>query len=125
MSQNNNEFETSEPVERQPLSRYTQVMLVVVIVLGVLLFAGLAVIAVTIIKRVSSDDVVTSSANTQTTSNIPGYGQINVDVPDEAELISVIPSDGKVILRYKTGDADLLVFFNLRSGIEMGRARFE
>ena len=125
MSHNNTDFDTNEPIEKQPLSRYTQFMLVVVIVLGVLLFAGLAVIAVTIIKRVSADADVTSSATTQTTSNVPGYGQINVDVPDDAELISVIPSDGKVILRYRTDGSDLLVFFNLRSGIEMGRARFE
>ena len=125
MSHNNTDFDTNEPIEKQPLSRYTQVMLVVVIVLGVLLFAGLAVIAVTIIKRVSADADVTSSATTQTTSNVPGYGRINVDVPDDAELISVIPSDGKVILRYRTDGSDLLVFFNLRSGIEMGRARFE
>lgn len=88
-------------------------MLIVVVVLGVLLVAGLAVVVGTIIKRVSAPE-----------SDMPsGFGTITPWLPPETRFLDMTTAEGRLVLRLEDEEGTLLLLLNLRDGSEEGRIR--
>ncbi len=99
---------------RSASRHYVRTLLIVVIVLGVLLLAGAAVVIGTIVKRVFS---------TQAAPTRPDFGTIELMVPTGAQLVSVENGAVRVVLRLRDTHGPLLIFLDPKNGEETGRIR--
>lgn len=105
-------------------------MLVTVIVLGILLVGGLAVVVGTIIKRVKDDTPSqTALPNPQTK-----YGSLSItntgfesiiSVTEGAALMATEVNDKKIVLHLRDAEGDYLLLLNVKTGQEIGRVRLE
>ena len=105
-------------------------LLVTVIVLGILLVGGLAVVVGTIIKRVKDDTPSqTALPNPQTK-----YGSLSItntgfesiiSVTEGAALMATEVNDKKIVLHLRDAEGDYLLLLNVKTGQEIGRVRLE
>lgn len=107
--------EEALPDEGQAQPRHVKTLLTVVIVLGILLLVGLAVVVGTIIKRV----------NDPSTAKIkrPGFGKVMLQVPENAELLGTETTADRLVLRLRDDLGDFLLVLDIRKGVELGRIR--
>lgn len=109
---------TSEPVADMPPNgpnpRTVRILLVVTIGLGVLLVVGAAVVIGTVIKRLNNPEAVPVK---------PGFGETEIGVPANAELVSVENGDARIVLRLQDKDGPFLILLDPRKGVEKGRVR--
>lgn len=105
-------------------------MLVTVIVLGILLVGGLAVVVGTIIKRVTDDSPSqTELLNPQTNNGSlsitdTGFESI-ISLPEGAVLMASEVNDKKIVLHLRDAEGDFLLLVNVKTGQEIGRVRLK
>ena len=104
----------SEEAIAQPSARYVRVLLIVVIGLGVLMVGGAAVVIGTVIKRVSNPEAVPVK---------PGFGETEISIPLDSQVIGVDNGDTRIIVKLQDGDGPLLILLDPRKGEEKGRIR--
>ncbi len=95
---------------------------VAVVVMGILIVVGLAVIAATIIKRTSSGDAAPASSGVLAASSAAGFAPLTVSLPSDSMMIGAAVGDGKLVIQAELGDGTRrLVVVDLASGRELGR----
>jgi hypothetical protein len=104
----------SEEAIAQPSTRYVRVLLIVVIGLGVLMVGGAAVVIGTVIKRVSNPEAVPVK---------PGFGEIEISIPLDSQVIGVDNGDTRIIVKLQDEQGPLLILLDPRKGEEKGRIR--
>ena len=106
--------ETSSEEIPQPNSRYVRTLLVVVIGLGVLMVVGAVVVIGTVLSRLNNPETIPVK---------PGFGETEISIPADAELVSVENGDARIVLRLKDNKGPLLILLDPRKGVEKGRIR--
>ena len=106
--------ETSSEEIPQPNSRYVRTLLVVVIGLGVLMVGGAIVVIGTVLSRLNNPETIPVK---------PGFGETEISIPAEAELVGVENGDARIVLRLKDNNGPLLILLDPRKGFEKGRVR--
>ncbi|MGC6475704.1 MAG: hypothetical protein ACON41_03605 [Parvibaculales bacterium] len=101
----------------QPSARRVKALLTVVIVLGVLLLVGLAVVVGTIIKRLNNPDAVPESRVKK------GFGVVESLVPAGTRIISTQTTADKLVIQLSGPDGESLMIYDVRKGIELGRIK--
>ena len=96
-----------------PNPRYVRILLVTVILLGVLLVGGAAVVISTVIARLSAPEAPAA----------PDFGTMTINIPEGARLIDVDNGAARIILRLEDKDGPLLLLLDPRKGHETGRIR--
>ncbi len=92
---------------------------VAVVVMGILIVVGLAVIAATIIKRTSSGDAAPASSGVLAAAS---FAPLTVSLPSDSMMIGAAVGDGKLVIQAELGDGTRrLVVVDLASGRELGR----
>ncbi|MFN4281038.1 MAG: hypothetical protein ACK4NA_00210 [Alphaproteobacteria bacterium] len=81
-----------------------------VIGMGVLIVIGIAVIAVTIVRRANTDTPVVADAKPAVAlagggAALPSFGVRDIAVPAGSEVMSITAADGRIILELQDGDA--------------------
>ena len=114
--------QTEEPVLvdsdiAQPDPKKVRTLLVVVIVLGVLLFAGLAVVVGTIIKRLNDP------ATALETKSKRHFGEIQSLVPKGNRIVSMQTTADKLVVHISGSDGESLLIYDVRKGVELGRIK--
>lgn len=101
-------------------------LLITVIVLGILLVGGLAVVVGMIIKRVTDDSPPPrhETINGKISISEPGFESI-INVPEGAALMATEINDRKIILHLRDAEGDFLLFVNMKTGQEIGRVRLK
>ena len=101
-------------------------LLITVIVLGILLVGGLAVVVGTIIKRVTDDSPSPrpETINGKISISEPGFENI-INVPEGAALIATEINDRKIILHLRDAEGDFLLLVNMKTGQEIGSVRLK
>ena len=101
-------------------------LLITVIVLGILLVGGLAVVVGTIIKRVTDDSPPPrpETINRKISISEPGFESI-INVPEGAALTATEINDRKIILHLRDAEGDFLLLVNMKNGQEIGRVRLK
>ena len=101
-------------------------LLITVIVLGILLVGGLAVVVGTIIKRVTDDSPAPrpETMNGKISISDPGFESI-INVPESAALMATEINDRKIILHLRDAEGDFLLLVNMKTGQEIGRVRLK
>ena len=94
-------------------SAYVRGLLVVVIVLGVLLLGGVAVVIGTIIQRVN---------NPKSEAVPTGFALQNIAIGN-AKLVAVKNGATRIILQLEDAGGTMLIFIDPRNGAELGRLR--
>ena len=99
-------------------------LLITVILLGILLVGGLAVVVGTIIKRVTDDSPhsIPETINGKISLSERGVESI-INVPEGAALMGIEINDSKVILHLRDSKGDFLLMVNMKTGQEIGRVR--
>ena len=99
-------------------------LLITVILLGILLVGGLAVVVGTIIKRVTDDSPhsIPETINGKISLSERGFESI-INVPEGAALMAIEINDSKVILHLRDSKGDFLLMVNMKTGQEIGRVR--
>lgn len=98
-----------------PHPKYVKSLLVIVIVLGIILIGGLAVVIGTIIKRFNDPQ---TAAHSQA-----GFGEVSAQVPQNARLINIQATNKQLILHLQDKEGDFLLLLDMRTGAELGRIR--
>jgi len=101
-------------------------LLITVIVLGILLVGGLAVVVGTIIKRLTDDSQtpMPETINEKLFLSERGFESI-INVPEEAVLIATEINDTEIILHLRDVKGDFLLLVNIKTGQEIGRVRLK
>ena len=101
-------------------------LLITVIVLGILLVGGLAVVVGTIIKRVTDDSPAPrpETMNGKISISDPGFESI-INVPESAALMATEINDRKIILHLRDAEGDFLLLVNMKTGQEIGRVQLK
>ena len=87
--------------------RYRKFLLILVIVLGVLLLGGFAIVAGTIISRLT-----TQTSNEEAQKSL----HMRVNIPQAAQFIDMIPHRDRLILRFQVDGKPLLYILDIRNG---------
>ena len=101
-------------------------LLITVIVLGILLVGGLAVVVGMIIKRVTDDSPPPrhETINRKISISEPGFENI-INVPEGAALMATEINDRKIILHLRDAEGDFLLLVNMKTGQEIGSVRLK
>ncbi len=86
-------------------------LVALVVGLGILIFAGLIVVAVTVASRISDGDS-------------PGFGQIALPLPEGCSIAEATAGEGRLLLRLEglaERGCDQVIILDLESGRELGR----
>ena len=101
-------------------------LLITVIVLGILLVGGLAVVVGTIIKRLTDDSQtpMPETINEKLFLSERGFESI-INVPEGAVLMATEINDREIILHLRDAKGDFLLLVNIKTGQEIGRVRLK
>jgi len=119
---------SSEAVVPPSLAKYTRILLVVVVLLGLLLLVGFAVVVNTIMKRINASenaDQAPRQGASPTHSAMRDDG-IPLDLPEGAEVLSVTASDGLIIVQIGRKGASRLsdiISYDARTGRQVAHLR--
>ncbi len=87
-----------------------------VIVLGILIVAGLTLVAVTVARRAGGPDGTVSS----------GFGEVNLRLPPGARLVDATVDGARLVLRLRLADGtDQVTIVDLQTGRPLGTVRLE
>ena len=96
---------------------------VLVAVMGVLLIAGLAVVVVTIISRMTQRAAPTASA---TGAHLTPFGTTSVTLPADSLVMEVQGAGDRVLLRLDLKDGtEMLLVLDAATGTELGRIKLD
>jgi len=96
-----------------PNPRYVRILLVTVILLGVLLVGGAAVVISTVIARLSAPEAPVTR----------DFEVSEIAIPEGARLVSVENGDARIVLHVEDKQGMLLILIDPRKGQEKGRVR--
>lgn len=96
-------------------------LMTTVVVLGILLVGGLAVVIATIVQRVTSGSE-TGDAMPSAGSVAPSFSS-HLSVPDGAALLDTRINDRHIVLHLRDAEGDFLLLLNVKNGQEIGRVR--
>jgi Family of unknown function (DUF6476) len=86
-----------------------QALKVLVVVMGVLIIAGVAVVAVTIVNRLSHG------------SSSPGFSAANLTLPKGCHLVGMVSAGNRLALRLgDSAECQIILFVDPESGQQMG-----
>ena len=105
--------ETSSKDIAAPNPRYVRILLVTVILLGVLLVGGAAVVISTVIARLSAPEAPMAR----------DFELSEIAIPAGARLVGVENGATRIVLRLEDKDGSLLLLLDPRKGTETGRVR--
>jgi hypothetical protein len=97
--------------------KYLRSLKVAVITMGILIILGIIVIVSTIIYRISSPDYNLSSENREL--------NIQLNIPNTAEIISVNSNRKAVTIFYKLDDEKFIKILNLENGKLIKKIKLE
>jgi len=101
----------------QPDPKRVRALLIVVIVLGVLLVGGLAVVVGTIIKRLNDPDTAVEAKAKRS------FGEIQTLVPAGNRIVSMQTTADKLVVQISGPDGESLLIYDVRKGVELGRIK--
>ena len=90
-------------------------LVALVVGLGILIFAGLIVVAITVAGRIAGGDA-------------EGFGQVALPLPEGCRIAEATSGEGRLILRLEglaERGCDQVVILDLESGRELGRVAAE
>lgn len=96
---------------------------IVVIVMGVLIIAGMGVIGVTMVRRItaaSTDTVETTATTAATEATVAGFGQVELAVPTGARLVDMDVDGDRLVLHLETADGPRILVIDLTTGKTVG-----
>ena len=105
--------ETSSEDIAAPNPRYVRILLVTVILLGVLLVGGAAVVISTVIARLSAPEAPIAR----------DFDLSKITIPEGARLVGIENGATRVIVHLQEEKGALLLFLDPRKGKETGRVR--
>ena len=101
-------------------------LLVTVIVLGILLVGGLAVVVGTIIKRVTDDSPPPNPQTINGSLSVTDTGfESIINIPKGSALMATEINDKKIVLHLRDAEGDFLLLVNMKTGQEIGRVRLQ
>ena len=101
-------------------------LLVTVIVLGILLVGGLAVVVGTIIKRVTDDSPPPNPQTINGSLSVTDTGfESIINIPEGSALMATEINDKKIVLHLRDAEGDFLLLVNMKTGQEIGRVRLQ
>ena len=88
--------------------------------MGVLIIAGMGVIGVTMVRRITSasTDTVETTATTEIT--VAGFGQVELAVPAGARLVDMDVDGDRLVLHLETADGSRVLVIDLTTGKTVG-----
>jgi hypothetical protein len=99
-------------------TRNMKPLVALVIIMGVLIVAGLVVVVVTIVNRMSG------TAPVAATSVRPSFGTVDLPVPAGCQVVETTTADDRLILRLGSGDrCNQLLVVDMASGAVLGTLR--
>lgn len=99
-----------------------RVLKVLVVVMGVLIVAGIAVIGVTIANRLSD---AASKATAAEAIDAARIGDIAVSLPPGTRIVETVVTDTRLTLRTDGADGPRIYLFHLPSGEPLGSIRVD
>jgi|TARA_B100000315_G_C14519883_1_gene561038 hypothetical protein len=98
-----------------------------VIVMGVMIVVGFAVVIYTIIQRASASFAEDRPAveETQAATGTQGFGVVRLSLPRGSRIVDQEMEQHRLILRVENGDSQSMHVFDLRTGKEIGVIRTE
>ncbi len=115
MPDNKEKPQNTEEQHTQPVSLYTRVLLIVVIVLGIFIVAGFTLVVTTIVNRLSDDAAPHPIAIREETHNL------RLDLPVSAQLIHMQAHGRNIVLHIRDGETDMVIFVDPKTGHEISR----
>ena len=115
----------SQDTQNPPPASRVKILLTVVIVLGILLFVGFAVVVGTIMKRLNNPPAIETALEAVQPTQKNGVYERVVSVPEGAELVSFRHARGRLVLQLKDAQGDFIVLVDMRKGTELGRIRLQ
>ena len=112
-----NQVDPNQAGPNPPDPKRVRALLVVVIVLGVLLVGGLAVVVGTIIKRLNDPDTVAETKSKRS------FGEIQTLVPAGNRIVSMQTTADKLVVQMSGPDGESLLVYDVRKGQELGRIK--
>lgn len=94
--------------------------------MGVLIIAGMGVIGVTMVRRITaaSTDTVETTATTATTAatetTVAGFGQVELAVPAGARLVDMDVDGDRLVLHLETAAGARVLVIDLTTGKTVG-----
>ncbi|MGC6471570.1 MAG: hypothetical protein ACON4W_01675 [Parvibaculales bacterium] len=117
-TQNTDLTEGAGAVEpNQPDPRRVRTLLIVVIVLGILLVGGLAVVVGTIIKRLNDPEAAVEAKSKRS------FGDIQTLVPAGSRIVGMQTTADKLVVQLSGPGGESLVIYDVRKGVELGRIK--
>jgi hypothetical protein len=96
---------------------------VLVVVMGVLLIAGFAVVVVTIMGRMTQKAAPVAPA---VTAHLTPFGNATVTLPPDALVMEVQGAGDRILLRLDLRDgSEMLLVLDAATGSELGRIKLE
>ncbi len=93
-----------------------------VIVLGILIVAGLTLVAVTVGRRAGGPDGTAASGSTA----VSGFGEVSLRIASGARLVDATADGGRLVLRLRLADGtDQVTIVDLQTGRPLGTVRLE
>jgi len=99
-----------------------RVLKVLVVVMGVLIVAGIAVIGVTIANRLSN---AASKATATEAIEAARIGDLTLSLPPDTRIVETIVTDTRLALRTEGSDGPRIYLFHLPSGEALGSIRID
>ncbi len=101
-----------------------QTLKTLVIVLGVMIVAGIAVIGVTIYHRATNlvNSPVPASAEPDVRTGLgPGFGRVVLELPPGSRIVEMTAEDGRLILRLRLADGGRqILILDMATGKRLG-----
>jgi uncharacterized protein DUF6476 len=95
---------------------------ILVVVMGVLLIAGFAVVVVTIISRMTQRATPTAVA----AAHLPAFGTTSVTLPADSLVMEVQGAGDRILLRLDLKDGtEMLLVLDAATGTELGRVKLD
>ena len=101
----------------QPDPRRVRTLLIVVIVLGILLVGGLAVVVGTIIKRLNDPAAAVEAKSKRS------FGDIQTLVPAGSRIVGMQTTADKLVVQLSGPGGESLLIYDVRKGVELGRIK--
>ncbi len=86
--------------------------------MGVLIIAGMGVIGVTMVRRITS--AATDTVETTATTAAGGFGQVELAVPTGARLVDMDVDGDRLVLHLETADGARVLVIDLTTGKTVG-----
>ncbi len=88
--------------------------------MGVLIIAGMGVIGVTMVRRITSASTDTVETTATTEMTVAGFGQVELAVPAGARLADMDVDGDRLVLHLETADGARVLVIDLTTGKTMG-----